>query len=208
MKVRDSLPIRRKAPSKNPTGKNWSEHKPDLREDFHEHCAYCGSFDGFSHTYFEVDHFVPKSLFEKQTNITYCQYDNLVYSCKFCNNIKSSKWPSNDEKKPTLNDKGFVDPEDANYDNQIYRTSKGSIRWSTVLGQWMVEEGFKFDERDYSVKLLWELNKLRKAIKLLIVEAKKHSSTSKKHAEIKSKAQEYALEYFEFHQELIEFYKA
>lgn len=88
MKVREYLPSRRKSPSRKPTGENWSDHKPDLKEDFHSHCAYCGSYDGFRHTYFEVDHFVPKSLFRQVGGITDCQYDNLVYSCKFCNNKK------------------------------------------------------------------------------------------------------------------------
>ena len=62
MKVRDKLPVRRSNPSKNPSGHNWSAHKSDLKQDFHEHCAYCGSYDGFRHTYFEVDHFIPKEL--------------------------------------------------------------------------------------------------------------------------------------------------
>ena len=59
MKVRATLPIRRTVTTNNPTGKNWSKHKPDLREDFNNCCGYCGSFDGFRHTYFEVDHFIP-----------------------------------------------------------------------------------------------------------------------------------------------------
>jgi hypothetical protein len=208
MKVRDRLPERRPVPTLNPIGTNWSEHKPDLREDFHQHCGYCGSFDGFSHTYFEVDHFVPKSLFEIKGMITYCQYNNLVYSCKFCNNIKSSKWPSKDENIPNINDEGFIDPEKTEYDNQIYRSNKGSIRWHTNLGKWMVEEGFKFDERDYEIKLLWELNQLRKAIVKLVGKSKKYAVDSQKYNEIIGKAKEYSFQYTLFHLELMEFYKA
>jgi hypothetical protein len=208
MKVRDKLPKRRSIPSLNPSGRNWSEHKPDLRDDFHQHCGYCGSFDGFSHTYFEVDHFVPKSLFEIAGNISYCQYNNLVYSCKFCNNIKSSKWPSNDETIPNINDEGFIDPENAEYDKQIYRTSKGSIRWQTNLGKWMVEKGFKFDERDYEIKLLWELNQLRKAFLSLVESSKKYPTNSLKYNEIIEKAKDYSFQYTLFHSELMEFHKA
>ncbi len=208
MKVRDKLPTRRPVPSLNPTGTNWSEHKPDLRADFHQHCGYCGSFDGFSHTYFEVDHFVPKSLFEITGKISYCQYSNLVYSCKFCNNIKSSKWPSKDETIPNKNDQGFIDPEKIDYDNQIYRTNKGSIRWQTNLGKWMVEEGFKFDERDYEIKLLWELNQLRKAFVILVGKSKNYAVNSSKYNEIISKAKDYSFQYTLFHLELMEFYKA
>lgn len=207
MKVRDKKPERRPAPTNSPKGENWSEHKQDLREDFHKHCGYCGSYDGFSHTYFEVDHFVPKSLFKITGKIGLCQYNNLVYSCKFCNNIKLSKWPSNDETIPYKNNEGFVDPELEDYDNHLYRTNYGSIRWYTDLGKWMVEVGFKFDERDYCVKLLWELNRLRKAFEFLIQESKKHNDNSPKKIEIISKAKDFSFEYMLFHLEMMEYYK-
>ncbi|WP_168801886.1 HNH endonuclease [Empedobacter tilapiae] len=207
MKVRDNLPQRRTNPTKTPTGSNWSQHKPDLRVDFHKHCAYCGSYDGFSHTYFEVDHFVPKSLFTKTGNISLCQYSNLVYSCKFCNNIKLSKWPSNDETVPNINNMGFVDPCTTDYDTHLYRTKNGSISWVTDLGKWMVEVGFKFDERDYAVKLLWELNQLRKAIEILTLEAKKYHPNSENYNNILNKSREYSEQYFLYRNELDEYYK-
>lgn len=207
MKVRNKLPKRRTNPTNNPTGTKWSEHKPDLRIDFHEHCGYCGSYDGFSHTYFEVDHFVPKSLFLKNGNIDLCQYDNLVYSCKFCNNIKLSKWPSNDEKLSYKNNEGFIDPVLDEYETHIYRTNDGSIRWHTDLGKWMVEVGFKFDERDYCIKLLWELNQLRIAFKFLVAESKKYNGNPSKQSQILDKAKNYSFEYMIFHLELMEHYK-
>lgn len=207
MKVRDNLPQRRLIPTKNPKGNNWSKHKADLRIDFHTHCAYCGSFDGFSHTWFEVDHFVPKSLFILTGNIELCQYDNLVYSCKFCNNIKLSKWPSEDETLPNKDNKGFVNPCTDEYDEHLYRNKNGSIRWNTELGKWMVETGFKFDERDYSVKLLWELNQLRKLIDILISEFNKHNPDSDIYQKGKQKAQELALDYYLYHNELMSYYK-
>lgn len=208
MTVRINLPQRRPMPSRNPNGNNWSDHKPDLREDFHKHCGYCGSYDGFSHTYFEVDHFVPKSLFTKNGKIGLCQYDNLVYSCKFCNNVKSSKWPSNDESIPNQNNKGFVDPTLAIYDTHIYRTNSGSIKWLTDLGKWMVEVGFKFDERDYSIKLLWELNQLRILIFKLVELAKKHPINSDKYNQLTRKAEEFSLPYVLIRSELDDYYKS
>jgi len=207
MKVRDKLPQRRPIPTKNPAGNNWSEHKPDLRADFHQHCGYCGSYDGFSHTYFEVDHFVPKSLFAKNGNIGLCQYNNLVYSCKFCNNVKLRKWPSNVETIPNQNNKGFVDPTTNEYDTHLYRTSSGSIRWKTELGKWMVEIGFKFDERDFCIKLLWELNQLRKSFLFLVDEAKKYEEQSTKYIEIINKAKDISFYYFLYRNELDEYYK-
>ncbi|MFW2477101.1 MAG: HNH endonuclease [Sediminibacterium sp.] len=207
MNIRDRLPQRRKNPTNNPSGNNWSDHKTDLREDFNKHCGYCGSYDHYSHTWFEVDHFIPKSLFIKTGKIGLCQYDNLVYSCKFCNNIKLSKWPSNDETVPNVNNKGFIDPCNADFDNQIYRTASGSIRWRTPLGKWMVEVGFKFDERDYSVKLLWELNQLRISIENLMAIVQTYPTGSHEHEKIKVKASEYALVHFLYRNELDEYYK-
>ncbi len=207
MNVRDKQPQRRSNPTKNPTGSNWSEHKTDLREDFNKHCGYCGSYDHFSHTWFEVDHFVPKSLFVKTGRIGLCQYDNLVYSCKFCNNIKLSKWPSNDEAISNVNNKGFIDPCDVDFDIHLERTKNGSIRWMTVLGKWMVEIGFKFDERDYAIRLLWELNELRKSIENLMDIANKYPVGSIEHGVIKGEASKYALVQFIYRNELDEYYK-
>lgn len=208
MKVRDSLPQRRTVPTKNPTGKNWSEHKPDLKEDFHSHCAYCGSFDGDRHTYFEVDHFIPKSFFEKNGRISYCQYSNLVYSCKFCNNKKLSKWPSKSEDFYHIGDKGFIDPCDIEYDKHLYRTKDGGIMWLTKLGEWMVKEAFKFDERNFSIKLLWELNQRRKLIMAFVEQLKVTDKNSIEYKEIKKKAEEISLEYFIYNEELIEYYNS
>lgn len=206
MNVRDALPIRRLVPTKTPTGLNWSEHKPDLRIDFNEHCAYCGSYDGFRNTYFEVDHFVPKSLFILTGKIQYCQYDNLVYSCKFCNNKKLSKWPSNDENKSTIGDKGFVDPCDQLYDTHLYRTKDGAILWLTPLGKWMATEAFKFDERANSIKLLWELNERRKLINTFVEQLTKHQEGSDDYNRIKREAEKLSLDYVMIHKDLMEYY--
>ncbi|MEN2489036.1 HNH endonuclease signature motif containing protein [Flavobacterium sp. B11] len=208
MNVRDILPVRRQTPTKSPTGKNWSEHKPDLKEDFNSHCGYCGSYDGYRHTYFEVDHFIPKSLFEIKGIITYCQYDNLVYACKFCNNKKLAKWPSKDETIPVVNDQGFIDPCDVNFDNHLYRTADGGIMWKTALGKWMVETAFKFDERSSSIKLLWELNQRRKLLDLFIVELQKRDENSEEYKTIKKEAEKISLEYYIYDKELMEYYNS
>lgn len=206
MKVREKLPSRRAIPTETPSGKNWSQHKPDLKEDFHSHCGYCGSFDGFRHTYFEVDHFIPKSLFEKNENIQYCQYDNLVYSCKFCNGKKSAIWPSGNENISVIDNQGFIDPCKTEYDAHIHRTDDGGIMWDTQLGEWLVKEAFKFDERDASIKLLWELNKSRKFFNVLIFELKKHAPSSANYSKIKQKAEKLSFQYVLMHNELMDYY--
>lgn len=208
MSVRDIPPVRRLHPTRTPTGQNWSEHKPDLREDFNSHCGYCGSYDGYRHTYFEVDHFIPKSLFEKQGVIAYCQYDNLVYSCKFCNNKKLAKWPSKDENICVVNDEGFVDPCDVNFDNHLYRTNDGGIMWKTALGKWMVETAFKFDERSSSIKLLWELNQRRKLLDVFITELNKRDVHSDEYIILKKEAEKISFEYYIYDKELMDYYNS
>jgi len=204
MKVRDKLPIRRPEPTKSPNEGNWTAHKPDLREDFHSHCGYCGSYDGYRHTWYEVDHFIPKSLLEdKMSNI---EYSNLVYSCKFCNNKKLAKWPTEDITIPNANNKGFIDPCDEEYDNHLYRTDEGGIMWSSDLGKWMWETAFKFDERDYALKLLWELNERRKLIDAFILELSKREEGSSEYKEIKIEAEKLSFEYYKYDKALIEHY--
>lgn len=78
MTVREKLPIRRTKTTNQPSNRDWSEHKPDLKEDFNSCCGYCDSYDGFRHTYFEVDHFVPKSLFEISGNIEKAKRNALL----------------------------------------------------------------------------------------------------------------------------------
>lgn len=206
MTVRDILPIRRTVTTNQPIGKNWNEHKPDLQEDFNNCCGYCNSFDGFKHTYFEVDHFIPKSLFEKNGNISYCQYDNLTYSCKFCNNKKSSKWPSKDETISNINDEGFIDACSIEYEDHLYRTNSGSIMWKTPLGKWMATKAFKFDERERSIIVLWNLNELRKIINALITELDHYQVGDETRDIIKIKLGDYTLKYFIYHQELMDYY--
>ena len=208
MKVREVLPERRPKPSKNPPKGKWTQHKPDLREDFNFHCAYCGSYDGFRHTYFEVDHFIPKSFFEQFDNIGNCDYFNLVYSCKFCNNNKSSKWPSQKEDIFHLNNEGFIDPCETEYDTHLYRTDEGGIMWHTELGKWMTTIAFKFDERDYSIKLLWELNQRRKLILTFAEELKKRDESDNEYREIKEQAEKLSFEYVLYHNELMNYYNS
>jgi 5-methylcytosine-specific restriction endonuclease McrA len=55
-------------------------------------CAYCevrepelGGAEAF-----HVDHYKPKSKFSHLI----CNYDNLIYACRYCNRYKRDYWPS------------------------------------------------------------------------------------------------------------------
>ena len=208
MKVRDILPIRRLNPTKNPKEGNWSEHKKDLQEDFNYECGYCGSYDGYRHTWFEVDHFIPKDFFIPLGNISTVEYSNLVYSCKFCNNNKLSKWPSKSETIFNINDEGFIDPCDVEYDKHLYRTETGSIMWLTKLGEWMAKVAFKFDVRDYSIKLLWEVNNLRKLVLDFSKILSEIDENTDEYKDAKNKAYELSYKYLLLHHELMNYYNS
>lgn len=203
---RKKTPIRRAVPTKNPSGDNWRDHKPDLREDFNQCCGYCDSHDSYRNTYFEVDHFVPKDFFSKNGSISLTQYSNLVYSCKFCNNTKRAKWPTQNEKIFNNGTEGYVDPCDIEYDSHFYRTEDGGIMWKTVLGKWMFKEAFKFDERQQGMKLLWNLRRLHEIIKDLASILGNLDKESEDYKRIKAKTSDFCYEYYQYHQELIEFY--
>ena len=205
--LRDKVPIRRVVPTKKPR-KNWALHKDDLMVDFNNHCGYCDSYDGFSHTYFEVDHFVPKNLIRSNAwPISLVEYSNLVYSCKFCNNNKLDNWPSNSSTVYHRYNKGFIDPCNINFDTHFYRTRSGEIRWKTKLGKWMYSEAFKFDERIDGIKLLWNLNRIRKARLILISKRRYYAINSRKYNAITKEIQKLNDKYVPIHEELMDYYR-
>jgi len=207
--LRDRTPTRRPNPTLNPTGSDWSEHKPDLKEDFKSYCGYCSSYDGYRHTYFEVDHFVPKSeIIKNGWGISLTQYSNLVYSCKFCNNKKLSKWTTNSATVFNDGSTGFVDPCDDVYDSLFYRTSAGAIRPvpNSNLARWMYKEAFKFDERERSIIVLWNMNRLRQIIDAIAVELNKYTEGSSEYNKVYKKLGDYTTPYYFYHKELMEFY--
>ena len=116
-----------------PLGKRYGAYKPLLREDFHQRCGYCGDHDFFSNTFYEVDHFVPKSLDQDREN----DYSNLVYSCRAFNNSKRDKWPTQDKHKTNDGVIGWIEPCDSAYTKQFSRLADGSIMSKTNLGLWM-----------------------------------------------------------------------
>ena len=208
MKVRELLPVRRPIPTESPKEGNWTEHKPDLQEDFHFHCGYCGSYDGYRHTWYEVDHFIPKSLFEPLGIISNVEYSNLTYSCKFCNNNKLSKWPSKDVNVPNLNNEGFIDACDKDYDNHLYRMADGGIMWSTDLGKWMWKTAFKFDERNYALRLLWEVNNIRKLVLAYAKEMANMDERSEEYKSINKIAGPLSIKYVVVHNDLMNHYNS
>lgn len=131
-----------------------TKYKDDLRIDFHQRCGYCGDHDFFRDTFYEVDHFVPKSL-DKTREL---DYSNLVYACRSCNNAKRAKWPTKDPNKANDGLKGWIDPCDGTYASQFERLADGSIKAITQLGFWMWSE-LSLGRPNHRLK--WQLEQLR-----------------------------------------------
>jgi len=71
---------------------NYRAYKEHLRTDFHRRCGYCNDLDHHCNGVrgFHIDHFVPLKPYSEQHPSIETDYNNLVYSCPYCNNAKSN----------------------------------------------------------------------------------------------------------------------
>ena len=151
LKIRRAKPLRtcKKAYA------NYRSFKEYLREDFNLRCGYCDAADHYSGGFraYQIDHFAPKKLFPALKN----EYNNLVYSCFYCNNGKSDHWPSSKSNVTVISDKGFIDPCKDEYDNHLHRDRNGNILPKTNLGKFMHRQ-MNMGLMRHS--LLWKLDEL------------------------------------------------
>lgn len=115
--------------------KNHRSFKPYLKKDFNERCGYCDahhSWHGGS-KFYQIDHFAPKGKFPSLIN----EYYNLVYSCYYCNHAKFEKWISADHTINVINNEGFIDPCNDEYENHLERDDGGNIIYKSSLGKYM-----------------------------------------------------------------------
>lgn len=125
----------------------YTSYRRYLKDDFFNNCGYCGDGDNFYGSY-HIDHFKPQSIpiFAHLHN----DYNNLVYSCPFCNLSKSDTW---------LTANGFIDPCDIQYDTHLSRNSKGQIVPLTLSGENMYKHLKLYLIRH---ELIWMIEKLCK----------------------------------------------
>ena len=149
--LRERVPVRS---SVNVQG-GYRNHKRDLRADFGKRCGYCDAtdqyFGGLSGAH--IDHFAPKSKFPELTNT----YENLVYSCPFCNRAKSNKWFGDDPRVANDGKEGFVDPCDLDFDRHLARRPTGEIFPVSILGVWMFHN-FKMQLMRH--RFVWQTHRL------------------------------------------------
>ena len=135
------IEIKYEKPIRLYSGEMWKTNKSNkqrLAIDFKHRCAYCDDLDkhGGGYNSYHVEHFAPK---EKFSNLEFT-YDNLLYSCPFCNLSKSNKWISEDHSISVVNNKGFLDPCEDEYYIHLKRGKNGNIVYTTELGKYIYEE--------------------------------------------------------------------
>lgn len=191
------IPLKSKRPIRSFHGIRWRTihaNKCRLEKDFFNRCAYCDDADKYYGIgAYHVDHFAPKSLFpELKFN-----YDNLTYSCPYCNRAKSNKWAGATPHENVVGDMGFIDVCQDEYDQHLERDERtGFIYPRTKLGQYMFEELNLFLLRHV---LLFRMDQITSRIKIL--EALKTSTTC---SELKSQIEEIYNELIKFHYYYIE----
>lgn len=133
---------------------HYREHLEPLKIDYQGRCGYCNDIDIWRIAWFEIDHLVPKKYL---VTIQDTDYSNLVYACRSCNNAKRAQWPTADEKIHNINDEGFIDPCNDDYNNQFSRLENGRIHPETRLGEWMYNK-MKFYKPQHEI--IWNIEQL------------------------------------------------
>ena len=72
----------------------------------------------------------------------------------------------------------------------------------------MVKRAFKFDERDYSIRILWQINETRKLIDKFVEQLSQIDEDSEEYINVKSKANELCFEYYYLDKELMNYYNS
>lgn len=123
--------------SDNDAFDKYGLYKEVLMTDFYNKCGYCDDNDFWMGGWrgMQIDHFAPKKPFTELENT----YENLVYSCFYCNNAKSNDWVTDSYEQP-INDEGtegYIHPRENTYNDLFRRSSTGSIIPQTDVGLYM-----------------------------------------------------------------------
>lgn len=151
--------LKSKIPIRSYTGKfrkTNSINKKQLAKDFVNRCAYCDDLDSIAGGYktYPVEHFAPKEKFPQLE----FQYDNLLYSCPYCNRSKSDDWPSSNPNINVVDNKGYVDPCNKEYYLHLDRDEKtGNIIYKTTLGEYMYNKMHLYLRRHAIIYMLDKL---------------------------------------------------
>ncbi len=151
------IPFRKETPKRRnikTVVSNYSNYKDELKKDYKFRCGYCNDIDIWRNVWFEIDHFVPQKYLK---TIKDTDYSNLVYACRSCNNSKRAHWPTGDELIHNLNNEGFIDPCNEEYNIQFARYQDGRIIHQTELGKWMY---YKLKLHKPQHEIIWRIEEL------------------------------------------------
>lgn len=194
--------IKQKIPKRSYKGEKWksnSLNKKKLVIDFEKKCAYCDDPDYYSGGYnsYHVDHFAPKKLF-RQLEFT---YENLVYSCPYCNQAKSDKWVGKTSEENIVDNRGFEDPCSEKYNFHLKRDENGKIISKTEIGEYMYRELKLYLKRH---QLIYNLEKIRALIKKLETKVSKMKEERKSTSELEKTIGELSREFVKYYNIFIE----
>ncbi|CEG25310.1 HNH endonuclease [Bacillus sp. B-jedd] len=189
-------PIREKNPVRNciKTYSNYRSYKDNLAKDFNNRCGYCDAFDGWigGIKVYHIDHFAPKSKFPHLTHT----YENLIYSCPFCNLNKGDDWPSTDENINIVNNIGYINPLLEEYVTHFYRDPYGNIicEENKQISKYMYKRLKFYLERH---RVLWNLTRLA-LVKKRVKDKMENCKDDAKYKRLLSLYGELSLEFDEF----------
>ena len=133
---------------------HYREYIEELEEDFHKRCGYCDAHQlWLDKRLFHIDHFAPKIKFKKRIN----NYENLIYSCSYCNLSKSKDWISECPDTPILNGIGYLNPRSEDYNEHFSRNEYGEIIPLTSPAKYMYSR-LKFYLMRH--RIIWSIDQL------------------------------------------------
>lgn len=109
-----------------PRKRNYRQYRTRLREDFNRRCGYSDVSEHFlfDTSLFHIDHFRPKA--QSKFPHLETEYTNLVYCSCYVNRCKKDDWHG-DDKISFVEDKGYLDPCEVDYNEHFHRNDKGEI---------------------------------------------------------------------------------
>ena len=125
--------------SSPPHKPDYKDYRPDLESDFNKRCAYCNLHMHSITTSFEIDHFIPRSVFKNVRPDLENDYNNLMLSCKKCNSAKGAKFHGDIGAEQVSNTR-FYDPVTVNLNTVFYRNEYGTIQSDDLKGRSMIRD--------------------------------------------------------------------
>ncbi len=153
--------LQRKIPKRSEVEKKlkFNNYREELSKDFNHRCGYCDDSSEYACCSYHIDHFAPRKFEHLIDN-----YNNLVYSCPYCNLSKGDKWLGDSPQDAIVNGLGFVDPCNPEYSKMFKRLNNGKIEPLNHLAEYIYYELKLYLKRHEILYLIEEINE--KGIKL------------------------------------------